>query len=219
MDARRRLFSAAAVSSLLTAGCGTEKHFDLHWDEEVKLHDGAVVVVGLKHFYERLDWSFARNGGTALARDTALTLNPGGPGGPITQLFKGFHPMFLDRFEGEWFSVLYGSYYGHSRELPGQDWGTLEGPYGQWAVKLLQNKWVPISMGNLPSIFQEPNMLMLYGTAEEHAAFDGKRVSLEDKRTWLRKHPPGYADVRLTRPIAASSRRADSPFPPSSQKQ
>ena len=81
----------------------------------------------------------------------------------------------------------------------------MEGPYGQWAIKLVDGKWTPISMTRLPESFQRPNMLLPYGTAEEHATFKGKRVTLADKARWLKKHPPGYSDVTLTRPLANPS--------------
>ena len=97
-----------------------------------------------------------------------------------------------------------------SREIPGQDWGELEGPYGQWAVRLIEGKWIPMSMSRLPEAFQTPNVLLLYGTAAEHAEFNGKNVTLQDKKAWLSQHPLGYAHLRLTRPTAASPRRSDS---------
>ena len=66
--------------------------------------------------------------GTNLTRDTTLTFDAGSNSGRVTQLFKGFHPMFIGFSEQQWYAVLYGGYYARSRELPGQDWGELEGP-------------------------------------------------------------------------------------------
>lgn len=211
----RRLFAlgAALAATPLLSGFGWDKQFDLSWEEEVLLHDGRVIVVKLKHTYERLHPGLTRYGGTNLTRDTTLTFDAGGTTGVVTQLFKGFHPMFIGEHQGVWYAVLYGTYYARSREIPGQDWGELEGPYGQWAIKLVNGKWVPISMSNLPEVFKEPNMFMLYGDAVEHAAFDGRRVTLSDKRAWLMKYPPGYSDVRLTRPTAASPKRPDARKP------
>jgi hypothetical protein len=209
MNRRHFALGAAVAATPLLSGFGWDKHFDLSWEEEVLLHDGRVIVVKLKHTYERLYPGLTRYGGTNLTRDTTLTFDAGGTTGVVTQLFKGFHPMFIGQYEGVWYAVLYGDYYARSREIPGQDWGELEGPYGQWAIKLVGGKWAPISMSNLPDAFQQPNMMMLYGEADEHAAFDGKRVTLSDKRAWLTKHFLGYAHVRLTRPTAASPKRPD----------
>jgi hypothetical protein len=193
---RRALLQAVVAASSLGA-CMAEHGVAYEWDEEVQLQGAEVVVVHLKHEFERA-------AGTDILRDTTLTFNDGRRS--VTQLFKGFHPSFLDRDQGTWYAVLYGSYYHDSRKQPGQDWGDLEGPYGQWAVRLADDGWKPMSMTRLPARFQEPNMLLLYGDAKELAQFNGKRVTLADKRAWLLRHPPGYADVRLTRPIVPSTR-------------
>jgi hypothetical protein len=208
MNRRQWALVICAAASLLAA-CGWDRYFDLSWEEEVQLRDGRVIVVKLVHRYERLGTSFTRYGGRSITRDTTLSLDAGGSTGVVTQLFKGFSPMFIGQYQGTWYAVLYGDYYARSREIPGQDWGELEGPYGQWAIKLVDGKWVPISMSNLPDVFQTPNMFMLYGEASEHAAFDGKRLTLSDKRAWLEKHSLGYSHVRLTRPTAASPKRPD----------
>ena len=198
---------------LLLSGCFYGNRFELEWDEEVMLPGGRVTVVHLKYSYQRLHQGFTPYGGTNLLRDSTMTLQTGGRYGAVTQHFKGFHPMFLGEHGGEWYAVLRGSYYAKSRNIPGQDWGELEGPYGQWAIKLVDGKWKPISMTRLPEAFQSPNILHLYGTAEDHAAFKGKRVTLEDKNAWLRKHPLGYSDMALTRPIVSSTRPDSLPMP------
>ncbi|HSI53211.1 MAG: hypothetical protein ACAH21_14340 [Ramlibacter sp.] len=192
---RRVLLHAVAASSL--GSCMAEQAAAYEWDEEVQLQGAEVVVVHLKHAYERV-------GRTAVWRDTTLTLNDGQR--TVTQLFKGFHPIFLDRDNGTWYAVLSGSYYRKSQQEPGQDWGDLEGPYGQWAVRLGDDGWKPMSMTRLPARFQEPNMLLLYGEEQEIARFHGKRVTLADKRAWLVRHPPGYSHLKLTRPIVPSQR-------------
>jgi hypothetical protein len=196
----RRVLLLAVASAPLLNGCLYDRWFDLEWDEEVQLHDGRVIVVHLRHTYERIQQGFTRYGGTIMSRDTTLTFDAGGASGKVTQLFKGFDPLFIGQDRGAWYAVIYGNYYYKSQEIPGQDWGELEGPYDQWAVKLAGKNFVPISMLELPASFQEPNMLLLYGRAEEHAQFAGKTVTLTDKAAWKTLHPPGYADVRITRP-------------------
>ena len=205
----RRIFFVGSAAMPLLGGCFWDKHFDLSWEEEVELHDGRVIVVKLKHTYERLHREFGRYT-SAIPRDTEISFDAGGATGWVTQLFKGFHPMFLDKYEGVWYAVLYGDYYYRSRELPGQNWGELEGPYGQWAIKLVEGKWLPISMSNLPTSFQQPNMLILKGEYKEHASLNGRRITLHDKRAWLAKHPYDYGDIRLARPTRASPKRPDS---------
>ena len=217
---KRRALLGTALSSLLLSACVYGKNFDLEWDEEVQLHDGRTIVVHLKYTYRRLYQGLTPYSGTNQPLDTTLSFDAGIPTGVVTQWFKGFLPMFLGQYDGVWYAVLYGNYYDDSRKVPGQDWGEMEGPYGQWAIKLIDGAWKPISMAELPSVFQTPNVLMLYGSAQEHADFAGHRVTLQDKANWLEKHPLGYADVRLTRPTASSIQRQGtaSPAPPGASK-
>lgn len=208
----RRTLLGTALTALFLCGCIYGRNFDFEWDEEVQLHDGRTTWVHLKHSYERLSLGFMPYSGSIIPRDTTLTFDAGSPSGVVTQLFKGFHPMFLGQYDAVWYAVLYGDYYG-SRKLPGQDWGDLEGPYGQWAIKLVNGVWRPISMAELPALFQTPNVLMLYGTAQEHSEFSGRRVSLKDKADWIEKHPLGYSHERLTRPSPTSPRRPNASPP------
>lgn len=214
----RRTFLGGCGVVPLVSGCRFDRHFDLSWEEEVQLHDGRIVVVRRTHTYERIGHGpfttlqrvFSPYAGLILRRDTTMTFDAGGKDGVVSQLFKGFAPMFLGQFEGIWYAVLYGDYYYKSRDIPGQDWGVLEGPFGQWAIKLEKGRWQPMSMSRLPAIFQQPNMFMLYGHVSEHALFSGKRITLADKEKWLQKHPYGYSDIVLARPSETSPRRPDS---------
>ena len=206
---RRTLITAAGIGPMLS-GCLYSRYFDLEWDEEVQLPGGRVIVVHLKHTYERLTQGLTPYGGRIISRDSTLTFDAGNPAGTVSQLFKGFDPMFVGQHEGAWYAVLYGGYYGGSRNLPGQDWGELEGPYDQWAIKLVAGAWTPISMAELPASFERPNLMLLYGAPKEHSQFAGHRVTLLDKAEWLKKYPPGYSDIRLTRPTAASPKRPSS---------
>lgn len=183
----------------MLSGCIFKQYFELGWDEEVELCDGRVVVVHVTHTYERTSrW---RRYDTAIHRDTELRFDAGDGRGTVSQLFKSFIPIFLDQYEGTWYAVLYGGYVKRSREIPGQDWGDPDSPYGQWAIKLDKGKWKPIPMASLPEKFKTPNMLLLHGSVSDIAELDGNKITLEQKRMWAVRHPPGYADVRIVRPV------------------
>lgn len=102
-----------------------------------------------------------------------------------------------------------GGYYETSRKTPGQDWGDFEGPYDQWAVKLVGKQFQPISKLELPDEIQEPNMLILMGTIQEHVAFEGTSVTLKQKEAWRNLHPLGVNQVRIEKPKFPSSRTKD----------
>jgi hypothetical protein len=205
----RRNLIAAVLTAPLLSGCIYGQYFDIEWDEEVQLDNERVIAVHLKHNFIRTSQSFTRYGGNSIPRASTLTLNAGGPTGTITQLFQGFRPIFIGQFEGSWYVVLTGKYVIGSRETLWQDWGELEGPEPQWAIKLVNTKWQPISMSRLPEVFKKPNMLRLAPNAEELSRFHGKRVSLADKAVWLSEYPPSF-NINLARPNAFSARRTDS---------
>jgi len=194
------LFALFPAIPMVLSGCIWRQYFELGWDEEVELHDGRTILVHVTHTYERTSrW---RRYDTAIHRDTELRFDAGDGIGTVNQLFMSFIPMFLDQDENIWYAVLYGGYSKRTREIPGQDWGDADSsPYGQLAIKLDRGKWTPISMSSLPEKFKTPNMLLLHGAVSQIAELDGTRVTLERKRRWRKDHPPGYADVRLARPV------------------
>lgn len=209
----RRLFNKLMLSSLASAtpidafaGILYPRYFSFAWEEEVQLQSGLVILVSRETVYERIGSSLDRYGGTILQRDTILSMDFGSGHGVVKQLFKGLRPIFLDHSDGAWLLVMHGGYYENSQMVAGQDWGKKEGPYGQWAIKLLNGKWAPISMTRLPTQFQKPNMMILYGDVEEHARFNGTTVSLKQKEEWLKLHPRSPPDRRLVRSREQSNR-------------
>lgn len=202
----RRSILTASLCAALLAGCYSPGSVDLAWNEEVLLPDGRKFFVNMIHSYNCFDYRFQQFGGTCSPLDTTLTINGGKGVGVVTQLFKGFNPMFLGEKDGVWYAILVGGYRYRNREIPGQDWGDKQGPYGQWAIRLVNGKWQPMPLAEFPVEFQKPNMLLLYGTAEELAQFHQRRVTLQDKADWVAEHPPGYADVNITRPKPSAPR-------------
>jgi hypothetical protein len=196
----------ASLCALLLAGCYWPGSVDQVWSEEVQMPDGRTFVVKRVTTYVCHDYRFRQFGGTCSGNDTTLTLNGGEGIGVVTQLFKGFRPMFLGEKDGIWYAILIGGYRYKNREIPGQDWGDQEGPYGQWAIRLVAGKWQPMPLADFPVEFQKPNMLLLYGTAEELAKFHQRRVTLQDKADWVAQNPPGPSHVNITRPKPSAPR-------------
>jgi hypothetical protein len=213
VNRRAALVTTLALHPLV--GCSYSQFFDFAWDEEVQLHDGRTIVVHLNYKFQRLSQGLTPYAGRSIPRESELTFDAGGTSGVVTQHFRGYFPMFLDQSQGAWYGVLYGSDYRHSRTLPGGDWGDMEGPYGQWAIKIIDGLWRTISMLDPPDLFQTPNVMMLYGGASELSRFDSSRVTLIDKARWLRKHELGYSHERLTRPRQSNRVR---PTPPSTDE-
>lgn len=201
---RRTLF-IAGFCALVLVSCHFPGQTELAWDEEVQLPDGRQFTVHMVHSFHCYNYRFRRFGGDCGPNDSTLTLKSGDTPRGVTQLFKGFQPMFLGEKAGVWYAILIGGYRYKNREIPGQDWGDQQGPYDQWAIRLVNGKWQPMPLIDFPPEFQKPNML-LYGTAQELSKFHQGRVTLQDKAEWVAYHPLGYADVQITRPKPSAQR-------------
>jgi hypothetical protein len=204
---RRKLLLPLAIGPLLT-GCLWPRLFDFGWDEEVRLHNGQVLIVKVTYTFERLGGiaSFGRYQPSIL-RDTQIAFDAGGADGWVTQLFKGFHPLLLDESGGRWYVVLTGGHYGNSWHEPGQDWGPAQNFSGQRVAQLVEKTFRPISIADLPAEFAMPNVLPLYAPVPELANLDGKQLTLAQKALYLERYPLGPGDMRFERPHVNSNER------------
>lgn len=196
---KRRTFAAAAVTTPLLNACFYDDFFTSEWEEEIQLHDKSVIVANVKHTFVRLTQGLTPYGGMIVPRDCTFTFDAGKPFGKVSQLFRNFRPIFLDRDDDVWYAVLEGAYFTKYKEITGQYWGELEVP-GHRGIKLVNGKWEPMSLRSLPEKFKNSNMLVLVGAADEWAKFDGMRVSLIEKSEWKIKHPHHPIHLYLERP-------------------
>jgi hypothetical protein len=171
-------------------------------------------VVRLKHTYERLHREFGRYT-SVVARDTELSFDAGGSTGRVTQMLKGGDPLFLDQKDGRWYLLFSWSSHWSLQLLQGQDWGPDQNGHGQRVAVLQGASFKPVSICALPDEFQQPNFLVRYAEADELSRFDGKRVTLQDKRKYLNSYPLLPGAVRLERPSARSELACKSSSQPS----
>lgn len=209
---RRAVVSAAGASVLLAACWHKDRFFDIEWDEEVQLQDGRVIVIHIKHRYMRIAGRFFGFSDDSIPIDSTLTIETGTSAGKVAQYFKGFRPIFLDQHEGTWYAVLRGKYYPGSRETPGQEWGDMQGPYGQWAIRMVSGQWKPMNLCDLPDDFKRLNILQLIANAQQLSVFNKQRVALKEKLIHQIEYPPGVTTILITKPLA-NTRYACQPSP------
>lgn len=202
---KRRTFAAAAVTTPLLSACFYDDFFTSEWEEEIQLHDKSVIIANVKQTFVRLTQGITPYGGMIVPRDCTFTFDAGMPFGKVSQLFRNFRPIFLDRENGVWYAVIEGTYFIKYKEITGQYWGDFETSGGQLAIALIDGKWQPISMRRLPARFTKINMLVLLGEPDEWAKFDGTRVTLRQKTEWLIKHPHPPGNYFLKRPREMNS--------------
>jgi hypothetical protein len=192
--------SAAVAIYTLTIGM-YPRHFSLEWDEEVQLHDGRLIVVHVKHTYERLHNEFGRYT-SAIPRSAEITFEPKSVKGPITQVLMGGKPMLLDQHAGNWLLVFSWTSQWSPHLLGGQNWGPDQNGNGQRVAILDGATFKPTTMCSLPDELYKPNLLSQSAGAEVLSKFDGQRITLQQKQDHLRKHPPSYGEHRIERPTS-----------------
>ena len=196
----RRIALAATLASAALSGCFYPQYFDIAWDEEVKLHDGRVIVIKLKFVYERPSrGSRVSKYGGAILRDTELSFDAGPPRGRVTQLFKRVRPVMLDQFEGTWYVVLQGRGGSGSFTTSGQDWGETQNFDGDRIARLGAAGFEPIPIHVLPKQLDTKNLLYDNAPVEALAEFGGTLVDLRAKLTYSQTYPPHPSHVKLIR--------------------
>ncbi len=78
-------------------------YFNIEWDEEVKMHDGQVVIVHMKRKYERLNL-FSRWRG--IHRATEISFDTGGALGRFSKEFLRYDVDFVEKKDGYWYIYL-----------------------------------------------------------------------------------------------------------------
>jgi hypothetical protein len=179
----RRNFSVAVAAIPMMSGCFWDNHFNLAWEEEVQLHDGRVIVVKVKHTYERLRSGFTRYGGTNILRDSAITFDAGGTTGLVTQELKGGWPLSLEQVDGSWYLVFYWNSDWSPSLRGGQDWGQDQNGHGQHVAVLQGTQFNAISICSLPTKVQRPNLLLHRDDLRRLASLSGSLITLQAKRS------------------------------------
>jgi hypothetical protein len=201
---RRSLIGMTCLAPLLT-GCIYSRTFELEWEEEALQPDGRIVVVHLKRKYERLTQGFTPYGGQNLFWESTLMIDAGPPLGRVRQLFRGFWPMFVGDHANVWYAVIAGGYPNLPAGSEVQNWGDYETDSSQLAIKLVDGAWKPVSLLELPEVFQRPNLLIPAEDLSKLAQFDGKRVRLSDK-SFVGAQPRSPGSALLLRPRPGSQR-------------
>ena len=176
--------------------------YTVTWDEEVRLHDGRIIVANLKFKYERL-WFFTQYQETML-REVTLTFDAGAPYGIVKQQFNRMQPRLLNYYEGEWYGVIATRGAGDDPKLTGQDWGDLQTGHGQYPLKLTSEGFKPIPIAKFPDAIID--MSLLFEVPRQQAPqYDGMQLNLGAglKTQLLQKYPshPDLTKLRKPNPI------------------
>lgn len=146
----------SVIVALAVLWRGYPRLFELSWDEEVRLHDGRVAVVGRSIQYERLDrWS--RYDGTIPRRET-LRFVPEGESQPREVSFPNLQLLVFDVYAGIHYLVLTGTT-GRSRMADLSPFPTGEPPGDYRVLRWTGDRFVQIPLKDLPAVIVDANLL------------------------------------------------------------
>jgi hypothetical protein len=169
---KRRIFTAAAVTSPLLAGCVYGQYFDIEWDEEVLLHNGRMIVVHVKRTFERRSRFDHWEG---IYRDTTISFDAGGKVGQFTKTLQRYKVSFLHSRDGAWYFAL-----GVTTGTPPVQLVTQEKSI---MVLTSDGELTSIYRTDLPTEFKTFNIMPLTPSSEGVAKFHKKRLTVAEKNS------------------------------------
>lgn len=178
MKAIERIICLTAAS-LSLAACGKT----IDWKQEVKLHDGRVIVVDRKSKQESM--SIPTKGILEPWQQIAFT-HPASRERIVWDLPKGLGLWMLDIGGGMIWTVL--------KPQSIADYNAWGCPSPPWIVFRWQTGiWQQVAMGDLPSVLTTPNTLA--AAASDNPRSENKLVSVEQFGAYLARLDPEYRTI------------------------
>lgn len=194
----RRTVLALVSGAPFLNGCFYDRFFDIEWDEEVRLHDGRVIVVHMKRKYERQRNSLLPYDPDSIqfrGNEMEFNINPSQRVAVKTRQPLGC----LDQFGSDWFVVISGQGpYGVVEESPTR-WGSDFTTNEQRLAKLVDSEFRAVSWEEAPPNLRYLNIVsnLFY---PEFSEWNGKKITLAMKEKFRATH--GFpAIARISRPI------------------
>ncbi|MFZ6709654.1 hypothetical protein [Undibacterium sp. TC9W] len=167
-------------------------HFDINWDEEVRLHNGKIVIVHIKRIYARQGLRLERWSGIQSAME--FSFDTGTPMGKFNHQFNRGRLVFLDQADGKWYIG-----YSESQINNSTDIGKLS-MYPH--VAILDASGIltkPSGWDEIPSSITDLNIMPPTPNSEGIAQFNNQLLTLEEKLNHWNKYPTGPGEYRITR--------------------
>lgn len=160
-------------------------HFELEWDEEVKLHDGRMIVVHIKRKFTRRGRSRTSKYENVTYDGTEVSFDAGEPWGRYTRYFQGYDVGLIDTYKGKWYFKLNDAAPGggpNPRIVPERY------PYMELNSKGLKALNGPQELPHFPL----NNVMRRLTSVESLSNFDGQILSWEKKIDFLKNSNVDY---------------------------
>lgn len=160
-----------------------ERDFSLQWDEEVKLHDGRMIVVNIKRKFRRqyLHLEYER----VWYLGTEISFDAGEPWGRYTRYFQGYDVGLIDTYNGKWYFKLNDATPGGG---PNPRIVSERYPYMELNSKGIKALNGPQELPHFPL----NNVMRRLTSVESLSHFDGQILSWEKKIDFLKNSNVDY---------------------------
>jgi hypothetical protein len=175
------------------------RYFDIAWDEEVQLHDGSVILIHVKGNFQRLGMHLFPYEKTLFRGSEFAFKDPQTQ--EVISVKSRLGISLIDKINGNWYLVLRRQGpHGYPDETPSH-WGDDFTENEERLAKLKQGRFVPVSWDEAPPNSLEKTNLFSTGRIDVLATFDGKRMTLLDKKNLRLTDPQGPGADEISRPL------------------
>ncbi len=169
------------------------ENYDIEYDEEVQLHDGRIVVVHVKRYYQRKGLRLERYPKDPYRVGMEFSFDRSAPAGRFTHHLKNGNLNFLDESGGKWYAGYYAD------ESASASFGSHE-IYPHVAILNADGSVTkPRSWEEIPGEIRAANIMPATPDESAMSKFDGKRLSLSAKMQHWKNYPTGAGEHSIQR--------------------
>lgn len=168
------------------------QYFDIAWDEEVRLHDGRVILLHVNRTYERQGRRLERWSGIQSSMEISFETETSK--GKFSHKFERGHLVFLDQKNGKWYIGYYAGSVNPSTDIGNRS------IYPHVAV--LESNGIiskPVSWNDIPRSIVELNIMPPTPDSNGVTKFNGTVLKLETKYQHWVEFPTGPGAHSITR--------------------
>ncbi len=195
----RHVLGAIAIILVLATGYVMKfglypRYFDIAWDEEVQLHDGRMIVVHVKRFYQRKGLMLERYPKDPYRLGMEFSFDTGLSGKRFTHHFKRGNLNFLDQKDGNWYIGYYADIGDASTELGSREL------YPHVAILKPDGTVLkPKAWNEVPREINEVNIMPSTPDEAAISKFNGTRLTLQTKQQHWTAYPTGAGEHTIQR--------------------
>ena len=168
--------------------------YDIQYDEEVKLHDGKIILVHIKRAYQRKGLQLEKYPKFPYRMGMEFGFDSGSSGQRFSHYLKRGNLLFLDQKDGRWYIG-----YGMDEGDPSAELGSRL-IYPNVAILNVNGSIAkPKSWDEVPSDITEANIMPSTPDEQVMSKFNGTKLTLQTKMQHWSAYPTGAGEHTINR--------------------